>query len=380
MSEYSNDQARQMAREFKVGISILAVLSCVFIGVAFRHYRKSFVDPPSQFASQSKPPLARDQNQVADASQASILAWPAPDAAPTTRFVPPSYEEVGDAHLPFASPRRDDDLRAAPADEPAYERTSGGSFQLAAPHGHAAIAERSPQVEIPVDRPFLTVPQTDAPADPELASPPPVEPSPALLIDPATFEQDSSDPAQVQRSEFQSEDEVKAEFSLALPDLRPRALASPPQALQIDGPSRPINRSPRVEPIRAEDSFWLISQRAYGNGAYFRALYEHNREQFPEPDDLPVGASVEIPAVGFLRNNYAEICPPEDSSSAHGERSVRDAAGGYTVVGGESLFDVARFQMGQAARYVEILNLNRDVLGDRLENLPAGLRLRLPAR
>jgi len=51
----------------------------------------------------------------------------------------------------------------------------------------------------------------------------------------------------------------------------------------------------------------------------------------------------------------------------------------YTVQEGETLFDIARQRLGKASRWVDIYQLNRAQLGERLENFRPGLTLRLPA-
>ncbi|MGQ9504784.1 MAG: hypothetical protein ACUVQG_03285 [Thermogutta sp.] len=51
----------------------------------------------------------------------------------------------------------------------------------------------------------------------------------------------------------------------------------------------------------------------------------------------------------------------------------------YTVQEGETLFDIARERLGKASRWVDIYQLNRAQLGERLENFRPGLTLRLPA-
>lgn len=51
----------------------------------------------------------------------------------------------------------------------------------------------------------------------------------------------------------------------------------------------------------------------------------------------------------------------------------------YTVQQGETLFDIARERLGKASRWVEIYELNRAVLGERMEFFRPGLTLRLPA-
>jgi nucleoid-associated protein YgaU len=45
---------------------------------------------------------------------------------------------------------------------------------------------------------------------------------------------------------------------------------------------------------------------------------------------------------------------------------------------GETLFDIARQQLGKASRWVEIYQLNRERLGDKLENFRPGMTLLLP--
>lgn len=52
----------------------------------------------------------------------------------------------------------------------------------------------------------------------------------------------------------------------------------------------------------------------------------------------------------------------------------------YVAREGETLFDIARYELHDAARWVEIYQLNASALGDQLAALPAGTRLRVPQR
>lgn len=52
----------------------------------------------------------------------------------------------------------------------------------------------------------------------------------------------------------------------------------------------------------------------------------------------------------------------------------------YTTRQGDDLFKIARDQLGATARWNEIYELNRDTLGQRFEDLPAGMTLLLPER
>ena len=51
----------------------------------------------------------------------------------------------------------------------------------------------------------------------------------------------------------------------------------------------------------------------------------------------------------------------------------------YIVKPGETIFDIARTQLGKATRWVEIYDLNRSTLGKELETLQPGMKLTLPA-
>ncbi len=48
------------------------------------------------------------------------------------------------------------------------------------------------------------------------------------------------------------------------------------------------------------------------------------------------------------------------------------------MVEGDTLFNIARYELGKASRWVEIYELNRDVLGKDFNELRPGMRLVLP--
>jgi nucleoid-associated protein YgaU len=56
------------------------------------------------------------------------------------------------------------------------------------------------------------------------------------------------------------------------------------------------------------------------------------------------------------------------------------ASGGRTcvVAEGDSLFDIARNELGKASRWVEIYDLNADVIGKDIDTLTPGTRIVLP--
>jgi nucleoid-associated protein YgaU len=124
------------------------------------------------------------------------------------------------------------------------------------------------------------------------------------------------------------------------------------------------------------DSFWLIAQRVYGDGRYFNALYECNRRNVPSFNEIPPGTRISTPPLEDLRARWPDVCPREtqpDPSSTE--------ARWHTTAPDETLFEIASDELGQASRYLEILEMNRDRLPPATGHatpLPAGIKIRLP--
>lgn len=137
--------------------------------------------------------------------------------------------------------------------------------------------------------------------------------------------------------------------------------------------------------VRPNDTFWTISERAYGTGSYFKALIRYNSDKHPNPDKLAVGDTVLVPSANELTQKFPQLCPKPRRGGEAGIRNAaapRSAAGGhpYEVRDGDTLFDIARFELGDGARWVEIYQLNRDQLTDDFHYLKLGSTLMLPSR
>lgn len=136
--------------------------------------------------------------------------------------------------------------------------------------------------------------------------------------------------------------------------------------------------------VGPNDNFWTVAERVYGNGGYFKALHEYNRDRCPRPDGLRVNDVLLIPTVEQLHRDFPDLCPkPRAASPAYGTAvavSGRSRAGGrvYTVRQGDTLFDIARAELGKAARWAEIYELNQDLLGEDFDFLAPGMQLILP--
>jgi nucleoid-associated protein YgaU len=135
--------------------------------------------------------------------------------------------------------------------------------------------------------------------------------------------------------------------------------------------------------VQPNDSFWVISKRVFGSGAYYQAIHEHNRERFPNQDSLQVGDVLEIPPAEYLQKTYPDLCPkPRKGAPLPPASSATPPPGSrvYLVEEGDTLFDIARHELGSPKRWVEIYDLNRQVLSEDLHYLKPGLELILPPR
>lgn len=175
-------------------------------------------------------------------------------------------------------------------------------------------------------------------------------------------------------------------------DVSPSAAAGtrplPPRRMAEAAAPRGQNFQGRDEQyvIQPNDNYWRISEKLYGTGAYFKALFEHNRKQFPRADRLRQGDTISVPPIEVLERTYPDLCPrPQHKQveqnlmrSVSARRLPRGAAV-YVVEEGDTLFDIARYELGQASRWGEIYELNRDVLGEQTDHLKPGMELILPA-
>lgn len=138
--------------------------------------------------------------------------------------------------------------------------------------------------------------------------------------------------------------------------------------------------------VQPSDNYSSISKQLYGTDAYYRALAEHNRNRFPDENHLRVGDVVSTPSAAELQRNYPSLCPKPGNLQAAPDQSlisnvsVRGSGGPrvYVVQEGDNLFNIAKYELHNATRWVEIYELNRDLLGSQVDRLKPGMRLALP--
>jgi nucleoid-associated protein YgaU len=139
--------------------------------------------------------------------------------------------------------------------------------------------------------------------------------------------------------------------------------------------------------VQPNDNYWTVSEKVYGTGGYFKAIYEHNRRQHSQSDRLQVGDALDVPDVAVLQQAYPDLCPKsgrdvESAPATPGTPAVAHTPPGtrpYSVAEGDTLYEIARRELGRASRWGEIYQLNHDQLGNDFGYLRPGTQLLIPS-
>ena len=254
--------------------------------------------------------------------------------------------------------------------DPALEAPAGQPSKSSAAHGDPFDA--APQAQLaPSDGSFDPQPEVQAEIDAVTGQPPAAsEPVPA-----ASQRRTAFDKTEQPTAAHPAADDWQASGPVAAPLAAGAAEATP---LPVE------NGQYTVQP---GDTLWSISEKVYGTGGYFKALGARNRSSLPRSDKLTVGTQIAVPPTAELERDYASLCPKQRKSALVRPKSAppaptqrRDGSDVYIVNEGDTLFDIARYELGKASRWAEIYDLNRDVLGEDFDYLRPGTELVMPAR
>lgn len=142
---------------------------------------------------------------------------------------------------------------------------------------------------------------------------------------------------------------------------KPAPKAQPAKAETSAPPVQPANvktapeQTMRIYEVKAGDSLSKIAQAVYGDLNRWKDIYEANKDKIPNPDVIEVGQKLVLPADGS----------PQAESRM------------YEVKSGDSLSKIAKEMYGQASRWEEIFEANKDQIKDPSMIHP-GQKLRIP--
>jgi nucleoid-associated protein YgaU len=140
---------------------------------------------------------------------------------------------------------------------------------------------------------------------------------------------------------------------------------------------------PKTYVVKAGDTLEGIAKSMYGpNEGLKRAnimrIFEANRGILESPQILRIGQQLTIPEPISKSAKHGGASTTVSASSASSS-TTKGPERWYTVREGDSLWKIAAAELGKGNRYVEIVQLNQDILKGR-EDLQVGMRLRLPAK
>lgn len=160
-------------------------------------------------------------------------------------------------------------------------------------------------------------------------------------------------------------------------------LRLPPRVKLVPNPTSATAQDPSRYAVGSGESYYSIAQKRYGDGRYFRALCRFNEDRGIAYEQFEDGVEVLVPEVEQLEREYAEICPAPPADQPVVDQDESSGKSIHVTREGETLFDIARQRLGQASRFPELAELNAEQLGPKthhLTRLPAGLKLKLPAK
>lgn len=424
-----------MGREVKVGLSVIGTLmmvlaSIIYVrigmpGIKSKHTVAAVAPEAGQRAATptEEPPQVLAEPVQAPASDASGAVDPFAPRAGADRYAAQPPAQLPDEPAPLPT-----DAQAMPAaapqatpfGDPTASVEPAGAVQPVAGTEPAPLANHELPAE-PTDAGPL-VPT----AEPQLQAPAAAEPAPAAApeVDQAAHEPPLAEPHNAPYGERYAGDRygaqqeaptaqhtqphaasahaephaapVHAEPHVAPPHNAPThaapsasAHASPPPHHDLpyehaDLAHRPTRDGSYV--VEPNDSFWTISQKVYGAPGFFKALQRHNRKPGSPNVGLTVGEKISTPSMDVLRHEYPNLCPKPRTAATGGPAAFTASARNtphtgrtYVVEEGDTLFDIARYELGKASRWSEIYDLNRAQLGEDYNHLNPGMRLALPA-
>jgi nucleoid-associated protein YgaU len=153
------------------------------------------------------------------------------------------------------------------------------------------------------------------------------------------------------------------------------AVPPPPNPQPVAPPSTPAP-SPSVPPrlteyvIRENESMWTIALDWFGDGTKWDLIAKAN--PLIDPDQMQVGQKINLPPKDATREPAPALPPRVPASSG--------AAGATThvVASGDTLAKLARSYYGNVAKWTDIYEANRALIGADPGALKVGMKLAIP--
>lgn len=197
---------------------------------------------------------------------------------------------------------------------------------------------------------------------------------------------------------FEKEQEQEQEIRSVLPIPQEPPIAKEQNVtneIDIEKP-KPVKRAlTNVYIVREGDNLAEIAKKFYGSQdgnkmVNVTRIFQANRKLLSSPDDIYVGQRLVIPPLPTSDLKPSRIDKTLSDTAFERVESIgkrhltsfgqeTNKGRWYIVREGDSLWNIADKQLGNGSRYIEITKLNSDIIYNE-DNIPAGIRLRMPAR
>ena len=125
-------------------------------------------------------------------------------------------------------------------------------------------------------------------------------------------------------------------------------------------------QSDEISEVRPNDTYWTISKRVYGTVRYFSSLALYNQHRIPDPRKLRPGMKVLVPRPEVLEEKYPELFKDYQRKPTlpSGYFLQADGRPAYRVGDRETLSEISQKHLGRASRWIQIYQMNRNILKD----------------
>lgn len=150
-----------------------------------------------------------------------------------------------------------------------------------------------------------------------------------------------------------------------------------PVTSAVTTPSTPVRDELLSYTIKAGQTLSDVAGELLGNRGRWREVYEQNKDKIPDPNRVRAGITVVFPAALRTRGNQTTTTSstPEPQLAAVGGGPTSSGEGrSYVVKQGDTLYSIAKRELGKASRWKEIAQLN----GIDGSSLVAGKSISLP--
>ncbi len=129
--------------------------------------------------------------------------------------------------------------------------------------------------------------------------------------------------------------------------------------------------------VQQGDTLSSLAVAYYGSASFTHVLVEANPD-LADPDRLKVGAIVKIPSRPQAGETQRQAEPSPSTPTDPSPTRVDDGGRTYVVKPGDSFYRIARDELRDASRWMELFELNKGVVGGNPTHLRVGQVLALP--